>query len=48
MGRKLTSRSLATESSQVDVAFCPRFHKTSELIGRRWTGAVCANSNPRT
>jgi DNA-binding HxlR family transcriptional regulator len=22
------------------VAFCPRFHKAIELIGRRWTGAV--------
>jgi len=21
-------------------AFCPRFHKAVELIGRRWTGAV--------
>jgi len=35
-----TSSSLATESSHVDVAFCPRFHKAIELIGRRWTGAV--------
>ena len=36
-----TSSSLATENSQpIDVAFCPRFHKAIELVGRRWTGAV--------
>lgn len=29
------------ENSQVvDVAFCPRFHKAIELIGKRWTGAI--------
>src|SRR5471032_809101 len=38
---KPTSSSLATENSQVvDVAFCPRFHKAIELVGRRWTGAI--------
>jgi DNA-binding HxlR family transcriptional regulator len=37
---KPTSSSQATENSQLDVAFCPRFHKAIELVGRRWTGAV--------
>jgi DNA-binding HxlR family transcriptional regulator len=37
---KPTSSSLATNNSHVDVAFCPRFHKAIELVGRRWTGAV--------
>jgi DNA-binding HxlR family transcriptional regulator len=23
-----------------DTAFCPRYHKAVELIGRRWSGAV--------
>lgn len=23
-----------------DVAYCPNFHHTIEMIGRRWTGAV--------
>ena len=41
MPSELTSSSLATENSQiVDVAFCPRFHKAIELVGRRWTGAI--------
>lgn len=41
MEASLTSSSLATEnSSPVDVAFCPRFHKAIELVGRRWTGAI--------
>ena len=40
MASELTSSSLATENSSIDVAFCPRFHKAIELIGRRWTGAV--------
>ena len=36
-----TSSSLATDNSHsTDVAFCPRFHKAIELVGRRWTGAV--------
>jgi DNA-binding HxlR family transcriptional regulator len=28
------------ESNVVLTAFCPEFHKTVELIGRRWTGAI--------
>jgi DNA-binding HxlR family transcriptional regulator len=23
-----------------DTAFCPRYHKAVEVIGRRWTGAI--------
>ena len=23
-------------------AFCPTYHRAIELIGRRWTGAICA------
>lgn len=23
-----------------DTAFCPRYHKAVELIGKRWTGAI--------
>jgi len=37
---ELRSSSLANENSPVDGAFCPRFHKAIELIGKRWTGAV--------
>src|SRR5580700_9190481 len=45
-----TSSSQPTKSNQsVDVAFCPRFHKAIELVGRRWTGAIGggAVSGPR-
>jgi DNA-binding HxlR family transcriptional regulator len=36
-----TSSSQATEDGHVeDLAFCPRFHKAIELVGRRWTGAI--------
>jgi DNA-binding HxlR family transcriptional regulator len=36
-----TSSSQPTKSNQtLDVAFCPRFHKAIELVGRRWTGAI--------
>ncbi len=28
------------ESFGVDNAFCPKFHRAVELIGRRWTGAI--------
>lgn len=24
----------------VKAAFCPRFHRAAELVGRRWTGAI--------
>jgi DNA-binding HxlR family transcriptional regulator len=30
----------ATEEEVVDVELCERFHYASELIGRRWTGAI--------
>jgi len=41
MSTRPTSSSLAIkDSSKLDVAFCPRFHKAIELVGRRWTGAV--------
>lgn len=40
MSAKPMSSSLPTENSPVDVAFCPRFHKAIELVGRRWTGAI--------
>lgn len=28
------------ESKLVPTAFCPAFHKSVELIGKRWTGAI--------
>ena len=28
------------ESFGTDNAFCPKFHRAVELIGRRWTGAI--------
>jgi DNA-binding HxlR family transcriptional regulator len=28
------------ESQHQDSAFCPKFHRAVELIGRRWTGAI--------
>jgi DNA-binding HxlR family transcriptional regulator len=28
------------ESQHHDSAFCPKFHRAVELIGRRWTGAI--------
>ena len=28
------------ESHETDNAFCPKFHRAVELIGRRWTGAI--------
>lgn len=28
------------ESHANDNAFCPKFHRAVELIGRRWTGAI--------
>jgi DNA-binding HxlR family transcriptional regulator len=28
------------ESHTNDNAFCPKFHRAVELIGRRWTGAI--------
>jgi DNA-binding HxlR family transcriptional regulator len=28
------------ESKVVPTAFCPAFHKSVELIGKRWTGAI--------
>jgi DNA-binding HxlR family transcriptional regulator len=28
------------ESHESDNAFCPKFHRAVELIGRRWTGAI--------
>jgi DNA-binding HxlR family transcriptional regulator len=28
------------ESHHHDSAFCPKFHRAVELIGRRWTGAI--------
>jgi DNA-binding HxlR family transcriptional regulator len=34
-----TSRWRAAEDVQ-SRAFCPRFHRAVELIGRRWTGAI--------
>lgn len=41
MSDQPTSSSQPTKSnSPIDVAFCPRFHKAIELVGRRWTGAI--------
>jgi len=41
MSTQPTSSSQPTKSNHtVDVAFCPRFHKAIELVGRRWTGAI--------
>jgi DNA-binding HxlR family transcriptional regulator len=32
---------LPTRKGQhADAAFCPRFHRAVELVGRRWTGAI--------
>jgi DNA-binding HxlR family transcriptional regulator len=33
-------RTMSKASGAVDEAFCPRFHRAAELVGRRWTGAI--------
>jgi len=35
-----TAQTLPSTESQDDVCYCPNFHATIELIGRRWTGAI--------
>lgn len=35
-----TETSPASGEAPEDVCYCPNFHATIELIGRRWTGAI--------
>lgn len=29
-----------TETGMVSEAFCPRYHRASEIVGRRWSAAI--------
>jgi DNA-binding HxlR family transcriptional regulator len=38
--QKVSNEPRGRADAHPPVAFCPRFHRAVELIGRRWTGAV--------
>ncbi|MFN2466218.1 MAG: winged helix-turn-helix transcriptional regulator [Candidatus Dormibacteria bacterium] len=42
LGLKVVTRNGAVEAGPTRplTAFCPRYHRAVELIGRRWTGAI--------